>query len=128
MDAYTVLKHTHLTCIGLSFSLFLLRVGLLTLRQQPLPKWLKIVPHCVDTLLLVSALALAIMIGYTPSNSPWLLAKIIALLFYIGFGSMAIRGRGTRQWVGFGLACLSFAYIVMAALTKSPWGIMGSWL
>ncbi len=118
---YLILKHIHLTCVGVSFSLFLLRFTLLVVRKKPLPKWLKVLPHSIDTILLASAIAMAWLVGFNLSNSPWLLAKVIALLFYIGFGELAMRGHGKIKALGFVLACSCFAYIVGVALLKNPW-------
>lgn len=121
---YLILKHSHLTFVVISFCLFSTRFLCYACRQCPLPRWLKIVPHAIDSLLLVSALMMAWLVGFTPANSPWLLAKIIALLFYIGLGSIAMKARGVKQWLAFMAACLCFAYIVMVALTKHVWVVV----
>lgn len=119
-------KHLHVSCVALSFILFFLR-GIWVLRASPImrQRWVKIAPHAVDTLLLASAAALAWQLGLSPLVHPWLMAKIIALLFYIGVGFVAIRfGRTQRvrlaAWLlGQGV----FFYIVAVALTKEvmPW-------
>lgn len=85
-------------------------------------KWVKITPHIIDTALLVSAISLAILLGATPFNSPWLLAKIIALLLYIVFGSIALKRGKTKTvrvtaWL---IAQGIFLYIVLTALTHNP--------
>jgi len=84
----------------------------------------KTLPHLVDTVLLLSALALAWMLRLTPGNAPWLLAKIAGLLVYIGLGVLALRPGRTRPvrlaaWL---LALLTVGWIVSVALTKDPWG------
>ena len=120
---YLALKHTHLTAVALSFSLFFLR-GLWMLADSPQlqKRWVKIVPHVIDTILLASAIALAVVIHQYPFVHPWLTAKLVALVVYIGLGTIAIkRGRSKSvrviAWAG---ALLTFAYIVAVALTRNP--------
>lgn len=83
-------------------------------------RWVKILPHINDTVLLTSAIALAVLTHRNPLEESWLAAKIIGLIIYIGLGMMAFRFSKTRQtrlvtWV---LAQMVFFYIVLVALTK----------
>jgi uncharacterized membrane protein SirB2 len=84
---------------------------------------IKITPHVVDTILLVCGVALAVMLG---SLQPWISAKIIALVLYIGVGTVAIkRGRTPRsRGVAALIAIAIFFYIVGVALAHDPM----SWL
>ena len=84
--------------------------------------WVKIAPHSIDTALLVSAILLAWQLGYSPMNSPWLAAKIFALLLYIGLGMMAFRFAQTNsiRLVAWLSAQLVFMYIVATAITHDP--------
>ena len=87
-------------------------------------RWVKTIPHIVDTLLLVSAITLAVPMRLSPLEHPWLMAKIIALLVYIGFGMLALRfGRSKTirlyAWL-FGL--VTIGYIVSVAFSKSALG------
>jgi uncharacterized membrane protein SirB2 len=83
-------------------------------------------PHVVDTILLLSAIALAYGLRVTPTAAPWLAAKIIGLLLYIGLGVVALRrGRSKRVRAAAWLAALLvFGYIVSVAVTKDPLGLM----
>lgn len=121
---YLALKHVHVTCVTLSLVGFMLR-GVWMWTGSP---WLKarltrILPHGVDTLLLGSALA---MVTYYDSVPVWVWAKIAGLLFYIGFGMMALkRGRTPRvRAMAFVAALATFAWIVSVALTKTPAGFL----
>lgn len=94
------------------------------LRASPLlqQRWVKILPHVVDTALLLSAIALAIMLSISPLSSPWLMVKILALLVYILLGTIAIKRGKTRNiriaaWLS---AQLVFIYIVAVAITHNP--------
>ena len=83
----------------------------------------KILPHIIDTVLLVSAIVLLVQWHVNPFEHAWLFAKIIALLLYIVFGMIAFRFGKTKQqrlfaWLA-ALVCVS--YIVQTALTKNPW-------
>lgn len=122
MDYYA-LKHFHMTCAGLSGALFLLR-GAWMLRASPMlqQKWVRIAPHLVDTLLLASAIGLAVWSGQYPGPQAWLTAKLSALVGYIVLGSVALkRGRTKKQRQAAFVAALAlFCYIVAVAVTKRP--------
>jgi uncharacterized membrane protein SirB2 len=120
---YLSLKHFHMGCAALSGSLFLLR-GVWMMRASSMlqRRWVRVAPHVVDTLLLASALGLAIWSHQYPGQQPWLSAKVLALLGYIVLGSIALkRGRTTGQrQAAFAAALALFAYIVSVAVTKRP--------
>ena len=123
MSSYLALKHLHVSCVVLSGLGFSLR-GLWMLTESPLltRRWVKVVPHVVDTLLLGSAITMAVMSGQYPFAQGWLTAKFFGLLTYIVFGAIALkrgRSKGMRG-VFLGLALLAFAYIVSVALTRDP--------
>jgi len=116
------LKVIHVTAVAISFVLFFLR-GMWAIAESPLgrQRWLRIVPHVNDTVLLTAGIWMTILIQQYPGVHGWITAKVIALLVYIGLGSMALRpGRDHEQRVGYWLAAmLVFAYIVGVALTHS---------
>jgi len=122
--SYLALRHLHLLCVVLSASGFLLRGFWMFIDSPRLQqRWVRIVPHCIDTLLLASALGLALMSHQFPFVADWLTAKLLALLVYILCGTMALkRGRSKRQrGVFFVLALLVLAYIIAVALTRNPY-------
>lgn len=118
-----MLKTLHVTAAVLSISGYILR-GMLMLFESPLlrARVLRIVPHVVDTLLLASAIALAVRIHQYPLVHSWLTAKVLALIAYIVVGAIGLHyGRTKRVRVlAFGAALLIFAYIVGVALTRQP--------
>src|SRR5690606_42080718 len=80
-DALPIYSHAGLAY--LSIMLFVIRFGLFYFA----PHWrrnklLKIVPHIIDTLLLVFAIMLCIQISQYPLTHHWLTAKVLALLAY----------------------------------------------
>ena len=120
-----VVKTLHVTFVALSFAGFFIR-GIWMLKDSALlrQRWVRISPQVIDTVLLVSAIVLAVQLRFSPMEQPWLMAKIIALLAYIGVGLVALRlGRtkGIRlsAWL---LGLVIFMYIVSVAITKSVMG------
>ncbi len=121
--SYLALKYVHVACIVLSYALFFVR-GVWMMRESSwlARRWVKITPHVVDTLLLASAIALAVMIRQYPFIAPWLTAKVLGLVIYIVLGMMALkRGKTKRVRVTAWIAAQAvFFYVVAVALTKEP--------
>lgn len=120
---FAALKMIHIGSVILSYLLFLLR-GIWMIRDSVnlQRRWVKILPHVVDTVLLSSAIALAVTIQQYPLYDSWLTAKVTGLLIYIGLGMVALRfGKIRTIKIGAWIAaqCI-FIYIVLVALTKSP--------
>jgi uncharacterized membrane protein SirB2 len=120
---YLSFKLTHVGCVAISYLLFVVR-GVWMMRCSPWLQrsWVRIVPHVVDTLLLASAVAMALSIRQYPFVTPWLTAKLLAMLVYIGMGTIALKGDKTFRtrivaWIA---AQMVFFYIVAVALTRSP--------
>ena len=121
--SYAALKIIHVTSVIFSYILFTLR-GVWMMQDSPIlqRRWVKILPHVIDTVLLASAVALATMIQQYPGINTWLSAKIGGLLLYITLGLIALRFGKTRRtktisWI---TAQIVFFYIVLVALTKNP--------
>jgi len=123
MLTYSLLKSLHVTFVLLSLGGFVVR-GIWMLRASPMlaRRWVRITPHVVDTLLLVTGIALAITLHISPGGQPWLMAKLIGLVAYIVLGAIALRRGRTRpvRAAAFAAALVVFAYIVAVALTKTP--------
>lgn len=118
---YTFLRTAHIATIHVSLALFLLR-GFWVLRDSPRvnDRWVRVLPHVNDTFLLTAAIAMLVVASLNPLEQPWLMAKIIGLLAYIGMGTVALkRGRTKAIRVKALVAALGiFAYIVAVAMTK----------
>jgi uncharacterized membrane protein SirB2 len=117
---YFFVKHLHLTCVALSLSLLFIRF-FWTLRQseQLNKKWVKILPHIVDTFLLISAAILCVLISQYPFVEPWLTEKFIAVIAYIIMGFVCIKGRTPfLRWIGLIGAVSWIALIGKLAVTK----------
>lgn len=116
---YTGLKYFHITFVVISIVLFQYRF-LLKILNKPLAKPLKIIPHINDTILLITGISLAVIAGFNPFNHNWLLAKIIALLLYIGFGMLALKTTGLKSIVSYLAATLTIVFMVFTAINKTP--------
>lgn len=123
MIDYPVLKTVHVSCVAASYALFFTR-GVWMMQESALlqRRWVKIVPHIIDTMLLLSAIGLAAMIRQYPFVNAWLTAKVLGLVLYIGLGMVALkRGRTCRTCVVAWIAAqVVFFYIVAVALTRNP--------
>ncbi|OQX40050.1 MAG: regulator SirB [Oceanospirillales bacterium LUC14_002_19_P2] len=118
---YMVVKHLHMTLALLSLSLFFIRACWSMTGSQWLQKrWVKIVPHVIDTFLLICGLWLASLLSAW--SFPWLQAKLVAVVVYIMLGAMAIRpGRPAKVKAVMALsAIVVYGYIFAVAISKNP--------
>lgn len=85
-------------------------------------KPVRIIPHVVDSLLLLSALVMLFLSDWSVLTDSWLQVKLLALLIYIVLGMLALRfvKRKVFRLASWLLALLVFAYMVMVALYKTP--------
>ncbi len=124
---YAALKLVHQGAVAISITGFFARgAGALAGAGWARSRAARTLPHVVDTVLLATAIALAWMLQMNPLFTPWLAAKIVGLLAYIGLGMVALNpGRpiGVRAaaWIA---ALLCFAQIVATAITKDPLGLL----
>jgi uncharacterized membrane protein SirB2 len=116
---YALAKQVHLATIVLSWLLFFVR-GVWMIADSPrlAARWVRVVPHVNDTVLLLAAIYLATFHGL----QPWIVAKIVALVAYILIGMVALRRGPTKPariaaWI---VAQAVFVYIVAVAVTKNP--------
>jgi uncharacterized membrane protein SirB2 len=119
----TLLKFIHLCAVVLSATGFLTR-GIWSFRDRHWRsrRWVRILPHTVDSVLLLSGLAMVLAYHWSPLSQPWLMTKLLLLLVYILLGMVALRWGGSRR-VRFGawvLALMVFAHIIAVAVTKDP--------
>ena len=121
--SYAAIKMLHVSSVIISYLLFSLRSIWMMQDSTRLKRgWVKITPHVVDTVLLTSAVALAVRIQQDPIHDSWLSAKVVGLLMYITLGMMALRfGKTRKAKISACVAAqLVFIYIVLVAVTKNP--------
>ncbi len=124
---YATLKTVHTVLAALTISGFLLRghwmlTGSALFRNRAT----RIAPHVVDSLFLATAIWMVFEMRLAPLGQPWLQAKLVGLLVYIGLGIIAFRfSKAVEiQIAAFFGAITSFVYVVGVAVSKNPW----SWL
>lgn len=116
-----MIKTLHFSLAFLTVAGFVIRAGWSYSASDMLQqKWVRIAPHVVDSLLLILGVVLAFNLADGPWQG-WLGAKLLALLAYIGFGVMTLRGSGTAKHIGVAGALLSVGYIFMVAFTRQVW-------
>ncbi|MEM9620871.1 MAG: SirB2 family protein [Pseudomonadota bacterium] len=116
-----MLKALHMALAFLTVTGFVIRVGWAYVSPDLLQaRWVRVAPHIVDSLLLILGVLLALNLagGFWQD---WLIAKMLGLLSYIGFGVLALRGQGILRHVGLAGALVSAGYIFAVAFTRSPW-------
>jgi uncharacterized membrane protein SirB2 len=120
---FASLKAIHIGTAAVSYILFFVR-GIWMLSDSPLlyQRWVRIVPHVNDTLLLAAGIWMTIIIHQYPGTHGWLTAKLAGLVLYILLGLVALRpGRAKRvraaAWVA---AQIVFGYIVAVAFSHDP--------
>jgi uncharacterized membrane protein SirB2 len=124
-----LLVKMHVLFVLLSgFSFFMRGIGHLRSDPWVQKKIIRILPHVIDTGLLLSAIALLVVTETSPLTD-WVLAKIVALVVYVFLGVMAFRVAKTQvrkatYWV---LALIVFVYMFAVAKTHLalPWLSLG---
>lgn len=117
-----MIKLIHMSSAFISISFFIVR-GVWVFNHSGMmnKKWVKILPHVNDTVLLITAIVLAVTLQQYPFTHDWLTAKVVALLLYIVFGMFALKRakKMKNKVVFFVLALLTFGYIVGVALNRT---------
>ncbi len=120
---FVIAKNIHVSFVIITFILFFIRGVWMIIDADILQrKWTRRVPPVIDTILLTSAIVLSVSIHQYPFVHAWLTGKVIALIFYIGLGMLALTYGKTKTvrvsaWLA---AQLCFIYIAAVAITKNP--------
>lgn len=125
-DLYSVIRAVHIGAVAFSGLLFFVRglllnvFGVVAAMAAPV-RWLS---YVIDTVLLLAAVSLTVIVRQFPLVDGWLTAKVLLLVVYIGLGSFALKRGRTRRartlcWIA---AVAVFLMIVGIALTHHPLG------
>ena len=128
--AYLIVKYIHVVAATATISGFLLRgYWMLTESDKLQYRVTRIAPHIVDTVFLLSGVAIIWMLHLNPLTQPWLIAKFTGLIAYIVLGTIAIKRGPTKQIRTIALvgAVSVFAYIAGVAITKAPLSWIAVW-
>lgn len=87
---------------------------------------LRLMVDANDSVLLAAAAAMVTFSGQYPFVVPWVTAKVLGLLAYIGLGLVAFRFGPTLsiRLTAWGAALLVAGYIVSVAILKDPCGFL----
>jgi len=116
-------KHLHMTIAIISVALFTLRFIWLLLGSNKLQqKWVKILPHIVDTILFALGITLAIKLSINPLEQYWFAEKLLAVFAYIftGYYTLKLARNRMMQIIGYLGAIGWVMLIVRLAITKTP--------
>lgn len=119
---YLFVKYSHQIFVTITILIFNIRFFLLWRHpDKPLAGVWKALPHLNDTMLLFTGLWLMKLTHFSPFNAPWLGAKILLLLAYIGLGMVMMRARprSPKFYIVYGLSMACVASIVYLAKTKT---------
>ncbi|MGC8697228.1 MAG: SirB2 family protein [Halothiobacillus sp.] len=124
MSAAQLSYQIHGLAVLLSLILFVTR-GIWMLQESPMLKarWVKISPHIIDTVLLVSALIASYLMFWRYGVNPnYVTVMMVGLLVYIAIGLVALRLGKTKaiRASAFVLAVLVFLYLSAVGIMKTP--------
>jgi len=125
--SYLAIKYLHTLVATIAIAGFIVR-GFWMMSGSPKLELIitRIAPHIVDSVFLLSGIAMLALLPLNPLTQAWLVAKFAGLVVYILLGTIAIKRGRTRdiRVLAFVGALSAFAYVVGVALSKSP----ASWL
>jgi uncharacterized membrane protein SirB2 len=113
------MKHIHLLFVAIVTLTFLGRVALTKFRPELLEhKWVKLSPHILASLLLLSGIVLVFQGNWLENDYGWIVAKLLLMVAFIGLGVMTMREQGQKRWMAFAGALFVLFYIIKIAFTK----------
>lgn len=123
---YGVIKNLHILTVVITITMFILRFYWLQRGSAWLTRrWVRILPHINDTLLLLSGILLVVITHFYPftPQGAWLTEKLFGVIIYIALGFVALsrRPRGQKvRWIAFIVALVALVLIYKLATTKMP--------
>ena len=100
MSLFTLLISVHLVSVALTIGFFIARYWW-RYSNNPLinARWVRIAPHCIDTVLFLSGAGLMWKTGYLPftDKGAWLTEKLFGVIIYIVLGFIALGRHRPRS-------------------------------
>ncbi len=115
------LKIVHVSCVVLSLLGFIVRGGWMIINSELRnKKWVKISPHIIDSLLLISAISMLFKYNISIIDHQWLQLKIILLVIYIGLGMIAFKNACSKKirMSAFFMSLIVYSAIIYTAITR----------
>ena len=123
---FLVLKYLHIVAIAASFALFFVR-GMWVLRSYPESQetWVRVLPHIVDAVLVLSAGALLATGPGKGWPGDWLTVKLVLIAVYVMLSLFLFNGARTLviKILVWSLALLVFLLVTTIAVLHDPLGI-----
>ena len=127
MSLFNVLLAVHLIAVALTIGFFVVRYGW-RYSNNPMidARWVRIAPHCIDTVLFLSGAGLMLKTGYLPftDKGAWLTEKLFGVIIYIVLGFIALGRRRPRSqqagFIAFMLGLVVLYIIIKLATTRIP--------
>lgn len=117
---FPMIKFLHLTFALLTIAAFIGKFVLTNAQSELLTqKAVKIGPHVISSLLLLSGVILVFQGQWFSLNYGWLVVKLIAVAGFIGLGILTMKLEGKDRLLAFAGAIACFIYICMVAATKN---------
>lgn len=99
--------------------LFVARITLQKLFPHALQsKLLKIAPHVLGGILVASGIVLVLQGDWLNRESHWIMSKLLLLVLFVVWGSIAMRSHGIQRWLAFIAAVGCYLYIFVIASNK----------
>lgn len=128
-EFYPHIKTAHVALVSASGLLFALRgAAVLAGHSWPLSRTLRLSSVAIDSALLAAGLLLWSLLALQPLRDPWLGAKLLLLLLYIAFGSLALKRARTQRGraLAYTAALACYLYMISVALAHHPLGALRS--
>jgi len=121
-EHYLAIRNLHILTAVFSVLMFSMRFLLIREPAGLQRRWIRVLPHVNDTLLLTFAILLCIATHQAPLVTPWLTEKVLVVILYILAGLFALKWAKSRggQVTWFIIALVLFAYTASIAVSKSP--------
>ena len=100
---FLLLKYLHLLSIAMSFALLSIR-GLWLMKAYPpaQEQWVRILPHVIDGVLVLSASGMVVMYPASGGLWGWLTVKLILIVVYVLLVVFTLRVASTSSLSGLG--------------------------
>ena len=122
-DLFPLLKIIHVSTISFTGFYFIIR-GLSQFSHQYWFKkrWARRISQYNDTVLLLSGLSMAAIIGQYPFVNSWLTTKFLLILVYIFLGMLSFYWlqKPRQKILAWFIALMVYSYIIGVALNKDP--------
>lgn len=118
---YLGLKHLHMMLAMISILGFVVR-SIWLFKQSPLlqKKPVKILPHIIDTFLLLSGISLMVMSSQYPAIFNWVTVKLVFIVSYILFGILTFKAEAKNKQILFFLLALGSVFAVLHLAMGKP--------